>query len=775
MKEQAPTAPEVITGSFSIYSSSAHVLIDPGSNCSFISHDFASRVHASIEPLGHDLCVYMPTGGVILVNTVVRSCPIVVEGVTLYADLVVINLREFDVILGMNWLASNHALVDCQTKEVVVEINGQMKTVIVGERKVIQNYLISAVTAFNLIKEGCETYLASVYDTTKVSPGVLEVPVVREFSDVFPEELPGLPPHREVDFGIETIPGAAPISIAPYKMAPSELKELKKQLEELLDKGFIRPSISPWGAPVLFVKKKDGSMRLCVDYGQLNQITIKNKYPLPRIDDLLDQLKGATVFSKIDLRSGYWQLRIEEGSIPKTAFRTRYGHYEFVVMPFGLTNAPAAFMSLMNKTLQPFLDQFVIVFIDDILIYSRSPKEHEQHLWTVLQILREKQLYAKFSKCEFLMEEIAFLGHVVSKEGSFEELKKRLTSAPVLALPSGDGGYVVYTDASRQGLGCVLMQHGKVIAYASRQLRPHGMNYPTHDLKLAAIKELNLRQRRWIELLKDYDCTIDYHPGKANIIADALSRKTVDQLAGMICYNVEYLTALRAMNVHFSVGGDLLLATMQVKPSLKDKIKDAQDKDPYLQKMKTKVQEGKNDQFVIHNDGTLLNGKRMCVPNVEELRTKIMYEAHYAPYAMHPGSTKMYRDLRPYYWWPAMKKDVAEFVARCLTCQQVKAKHQAPIGKLHPVSIPEWKWKKITMDFVIGLPRTFRKHDVVWVIVDRLPKSAHFLPIRQNDSSDKLAELYVSEIVRLHGIPSSIVFDRDPRLLLIYGETCTEP
>ncbi|KAL0316931.1 UNVERIFIED_CONTAM: Transposon Ty3-G Gag-Pol polyprotein [Sesamum radiatum] len=253
---------------------SAHVLIDPGSTCSFISHDFASRVHASIESLGHDLCVSMPAGGVMLVNTVVRSCPVVVEGITLYADLVVINLREFDIILGMDWLSCNHALVDCQTKEVTVEVNGQMKTVIVGERKVIPNCLISAVTAFNLIKEGCEAYLASVRDVAKISPGVSDVPVVREFPDVFPEELPGLPPHREVDFEIDTIPGQHLFRL-PYRMAPLELKELKKQLEELLDKGFIRPSISPWGAPVLFVKKKDGSMRLCIDYRQLNRITIK--------------------------------------------------------------------------------------------------------------------------------------------------------------------------------------------------------------------------------------------------------------------------------------------------------------------------------------------------------------------------------------------------------------------------------------------------------------------------------------------------------------------
>ncbi|KAL0439960.1 UNVERIFIED_CONTAM: Transposon Tf2-11 polyprotein [Sesamum latifolium] len=360
-------------------------------------------------------------------------------------------------------------------------------------------------------------------------------------------------------------------------MAPSELKELKKQLEELLDKGFIRSSISPWGTPVLFVKKKDGSMRLCIDSRQLNRITIKNKYPLPRIDDLLDQLKGAIVFSKIDLRSGYWQLRIEEGSIRRQLLGR--GH---VVSKEGVQPDPAKVRAILGWEPPKNVSE-VRSFLGLAGYYRRFVKDFSVVAKPLINLLKKNAPFNWNDRCA----------------QSFEELKRRLTSAPILALPFGDGGYV----------------HGKVIAYASRQLRPHEMNYPTHDLEPQKFevyptqKELNLRERRWIELLKDYDCTIDYHPGKANIVADALSRKTVDQLAGMICYNVEYLTALRAMNIHFSVGGDLLLATMQVKPSLKDKIKDAQDKDPYLQKMKTKVQEGKNDQFVIQNDGTLLNGK----------------------------------------------------------------------------------------------------------------------------------------------------------------------
>ena len=244
-----------------------------------------------------------------------------------------------------------------------------------------------------------------------------EVPVVNEYPDVFPGELPGMPPDRDVEFVIDLVPGTAPIAKRPYRMAATELAELKKQLEELQRIGFIRPSSSPWGAPVLFVKKKDGSMRLCVDYRALNEVTIKNKYPLPRIDDLFDQLKGARYFSKIDLRSGYFQLKIREGDIPKTAFVTRYGQFEFTVMSFGLTNAPAYFMNLMNKVFMDELDKFVVVFIDDILIYSKSIQEHEQHLRVVLEKLRVHRLYAKFSKCEFWLEKVAFLGHILTIEG----------------------------------------------------------------------------------------------------------------------------------------------------------------------------------------------------------------------------------------------------------------------------------------------------------------------------------------------------------------------
>ncbi|KAL5547192.1 hypothetical protein UlMin_006879 [Ulmus minor] len=285
---------------------------------------------------------------------------------------------------------------------VIFEPMGEEKFKFVGKPKKSGTPMISALKAKKMLSNGCVGYLAYVVNTT--IDAILkpeDVHVVKNFLEVFPEDLPGLPPDREIEFEIELLPGTSPISKAPYRMAPVELKELKEQLQELLDKKFIRPSYSPWGAPVLFVKTKDGTLRMCIDYRELNKVKIKNKYPLPRIDDLFDQLQGVAIFSKIDLRSGYHQLKIRESDVPKTAFRSRYGHYEFLVMPFGLMNAPATFMDIMNRVFKEFLDKFVVIIVDDVLIYSKTREDHEAHLELVLQRLKEHRLYAKFKKCEF--------------------------------------------------------------------------------------------------------------------------------------------------------------------------------------------------------------------------------------------------------------------------------------------------------------------------------------------------------------------------------------
>nr|GEW83381.1 putative reverse transcriptase domain-containing protein [Tanacetum cinerariifolium] len=504
-------------------------------------------------------------------------------------------------------------------------------------------------------------------------------------------------------------------------------------------------------------------------------LTVKNRYPLPRIDDLFDQLQESSVYSKIDLRSGYHQLRVREEDIPKTAFRTRYGHYEFQVILFGLTNAPAVFMELMNRVCKPYLDKFMINFIDDILIYSKNKQEHEEHLKLILELLKKEQLYAKFSKCKFWIPKVQFLGHVIDCRGihvdpskiesikdwaspktatvirqflglagyyrrfiegfsmiarsmtkltqkkvkfewgekqkeSFQIIKQKLCSAPILALLEGSKDFVVYCDASIKGLGAVLVQREKVIAYGSRQLKYTVFTDHKSLQHILDQKELNMRQRCWLELLSDYDCEIRYHPGKANVVADALSRK-------------ERIKPLRVRALVMTIGLDLPKQILEAQTTL------------------------------------------------------IMHESHKSKYFVYPGSDKMYQDMKLLYWWPNMKADIATYVSKYLTCIKVKVEHQKASGLLVQPEIPQWKWDNITMDFVTKLPKTQSRNDTIWVVVDRLTKSAHFLPMKEIDPMDKLARLYLKEVVTRHGIPVSIICDRDPSIKVaifevLYGRKC---
>ncbi|GJR39765.1 putative reverse transcriptase domain-containing protein [Tanacetum coccineum] len=488
---------------------------------------------------------------------------------------------------------------------------------------------------------------------------------------------------------------------------------------------------------------------MCIDCRELNKLTVKNRYPLPRIDNLFDQLQGSSVYSKIDLRSGYHQLRVREGDIPKTAFRTRYGHYEFQVMPFGLTSALAVFMDLMNRVCKPYLDKYVIVFIDDILIYSKYKEEHEDYLRLILKLLKKEELYAKFSKCEFWIPKVQMLGHEIDsqcihvdlakiesikywaspktpikirqflglagyyrrfiegfskvakpvtkltqkkvafewgdkQEATFQTLKNKLCSAPILALPQGAENFIVYCYVSHKGLGAVLMQNEK-----RHYLYGTKCTVFTDHKSLQHIldpKELNMRQHRWLELLSDYNYEIRYHPRKANVVADALSRK-------------EQIKPLRVRTLFMTIGLNLpkQILEAQIEAHKPENFKN-EDVGGMIRKDIPK------EKLEPRTDGNLCLNDRSWLPCYGDLKTVIMHESHKSKYSIHPVSDKIYQDMKKLYWLPNMKVDIATY-----------------------------KWDNITMDFVMKLPKSSQGYDTIWVIVDRLTKSALFFPMRETD------------------------------------------
>ncbi|GJS09011.1 reverse transcriptase domain-containing protein [Tanacetum coccineum] len=628
----------------------------------------------------------------------------------------VMSVEESNVVTGMDWLSNQKAVIVCHEKIVRIPIEEGKVLCVQGEGNVGKT--------------------KTLMSTKANEPTLSDIPIVRDFEEVFLDDLSGLPPQRQVEFRIDLIPGAMPT------------RDLFGQVTH------------------------HGERQFCLSRRRMDH-----------------PLQGARYFSKIDLRSGYHQLRVHDDDISKTAFRTRYGHFEFTVMPFGLTNAPA------------------------------TKEDHENNLRLMLDLLRNEKLYAKFSKYKFWLQDVHFLRHVVNHDGihvdpskieavkswkapttpsevrsflglagyyrrfienfskiakpltsltqknqkyewgekqeeAFRTLKDNLCNAPILSLPDGVEDFMVYCDASNQGLGCVLMQRDKVIAYASRQLKSHEKNYTTHDLELGAVvfalkiwrhylygtksviytdhkslqhifdqKELNMRQRRWLELFSDYECEIKYHPGKANVVADALSRKERVKPR-----------RVRAMAVTIQSGVKGLILAAQGE-AFKDENVIAEGLN------------GTDQQMEKREDGSLHYMDRIWVPLVGGVRTKIMDEAHKTRYSMHPGADKMYYDLRDMYWWPGMKKEIAIYVSKCLTCAKVKAEHHK-----------HRQWSMIA----------------IWVIVDRLTKSAHFLVIREDYSMEKLARLYINEIVARHGVPTSIISDRDGRFTSMFWQMMQE-
>ncbi|KAE8736351.1 cytochrome P450 78A7-like [Hibiscus syriacus] len=634
--------------------------------------------------------------------------------------------------------------------------------------------------------------------TTKKVPDVVRH-VLAEFQDVMPAELPKkLPPKREVDHKIELVPNVEPPARAPYRMAPPELEEMRRQLKDLLDAGYIRPSKSPYGAPVLFQKKHDGSLRMCIDYRALNKLTVKNKYPIPLIADLFDQLGGARWFTKLDLRSGYYQVRIAEGDEPKTACVTRYGSYEYLVMPFGLTNAPATFCTLMNKVLQPFLDRFVVVYLDDIVIYSKTLEEHVEHLKQVFLVLRENELFVKEEKCSFAKTEVPFLGHIIGGgkiwldrdkvraidewqvptkvtelrsflglanyyRSAFDEIKLAMISEPVLVLPDHTKPFEVFTDASDVAIGGVLMQEGHPVAYESRKLNETERRYTVHEKEMTAVVHC-LRTWRHYLLGSKFVVFTDNVANSYFLTQKKLSPKqarwqeflaefdlSLEHKPGKVNSVADALS--RRCDMEF-----MSLPTGQMR----ERIKEGLSHDPIAPSLIELAKGGKTRKFWL--DGGLLyaRGHRLYVPQFEGLRKELMRECHDSKWAGHPGIHRTLALIAEHYYWPHMGNDVEAYVKTCLVCQQDKIEQRRPAGLLQPLPIPEKPWESLSMDFIVGLPVSDGFSSIM-VVVDRFSKYGTFIPASKVCPAEEAARLFLKYVVKYWGVPKTIISDRDTR------------
>lgn len=806
------------------------ILLDSGSSENFLQPRIAQTLQLPIQSTTQ-FQVTVGNGNLLSTMGFIEDLPVAVQGNTLHIPVYLLPISGVDLVLGVPWLQTlgphiadyNALSLKFYLKDTFVTLYGEKpKSPSPAQFHHIKrlHHTQSIDSAFTLQFNTITTKDSSV--PSDLNPDIAVI--LHQFRDVF-EEPKSLPPARFQDHAITLMKGSNPVKVRPYRYPHSQKAQIETMVNEMLAQGIIQPSISPFSSPVLLVKKKDGSWRFCTDYRALNSITVKDSFPIPTVDELLDELHGACYFSKLDLRSGYHQILVKLEDRPKTAFRTHQGLYEWLVMPFGLSNAPASFQSLMNQVFQSLLRKSVLVFFDDILVYSPNWSMHLTHLEEVLQLMRHHQLYAKLSKCCFGFTKVDYLGHTISQEGvhmdkdkvkavldwplptnlkqlrgflglsgyyrrfirnyasiaapltallkkdafewsqpvtdAFLALQQAITAAPVLALPDFSKPFILETDASGTGIGAILSQDKHPIAYFSKKLAPSMQHKSAYVRELYAVTEAMAKfrhyilghkfiirtdqqslkaltdqtiqtpeQQKWLHKFLGFDFTIEYKPGKDNVAADALSRSF-------------FMAISRPVN------------------SLLSSLNSAVNSDSTLSAIKTQCLQGTcaDPLYQVRQD-TLYWNNKVVVPEDSHIIQSILHEFHSSLLGGHAGIARTKARIASQFTWPSLSRDVRFFVSKCLVCQQAKSSTAAPAGLLQPLPIPLQIWDDVSMDFITGLPPS-HGFTVIMVVVDRLSKYGHFVPLKSDFTSLKVAEAFLHTVVKLHGFPKSIVSDRD--------------
>lgn len=807
------------------------LLVDSGSAGSFISEEAVRQLKLDTTSIPV-VTVTVADGGRTRVDCAVPDLKWQCQGQSFCTTVKVFTVPGYDIVLGMDWLESLPPMwVDWPKKSMRFRWNGKRITLKGLKPRVERCDPISLAELQALDEERALEHfvqLDAATESTQILPREIEA-VLTQHMDVFktPTELP---PHMDFDHQIPLLPGVQAVNVKPYRYSPQQKNEIERQIKEMLAQGIIQTSRSPFASPVLLVRKKDGTWRFCVDYRHLNAVTVKDRYPMPVVDELLDELAGARFFTKLDLHSGYHQIRLAVEDECKTAFRTHSGHYEFRVMPFGLTSALATFQAAMNKVFSAVVRKFVLVFVDDILIYSKTLHEHSAHLQQVFQLLKTHQLYVKRSKCSFAQSSLEYLGHIIGANGvatdsakiqavehwprpenvkqlrgflglagyyrkfirqfgilcrpltnllkkngqfiwtptvqeAFLAVKQALIQAPVLALPDFNKDFVLETDACATGVGAVLMQQGHPLAFLSKALGPRNQTLSIYDKECLAIL---LAIDKWKAYLQHRQFTI--HTDQRSLIHlgehkfnTQIQQKAFFKLMGLQ-YKIVYkkgITNKAADALSRRPQHSHAYAISVVKPRWIEIVTEGYQQDPKAKQLLVELSvQGFNEQGFSLQDGIIRHKGRVWLGSHKEAHQAVLLALHSSGLGGHSGTLATYHRVKQLFSWPHMKQDVLHYVSACQVCQQAKSEHVKLPGRLQPLPIPPSAWHTISLDFIEGLPNSNR-FNVILVVIDKLTKFGHFIPLKHPFTAASIAQLFMDNVYKLHGMPQVIISDRD--------------